>query len=228
MKGILFSPDMAAAIRERYKTMTRRIMVVRTSEMRALMINLEAGVNRKEVIKELIRIYAPYELGDILYVREEHYVYGDWGPVEGVFTPTGKQKMAFVPKTMGSYAFDAEGRGNRPLMPKGSLGLGWYKRQARFMFKKWARTFIQVTDIRVERLQNITDEDALAEGVMEMEDGTYYNYSRTPGFRYEDGVECLLPRASFMTLFDRVHTAGTWEVNPWVWVISFKLISKPL
>ena len=83
---------------------------------------------------------------------------------------------------------------------------------------------IKITNIRVERLQDISDEDCLREGVFECEDG----YSRTYGIdHYEEFVHGWLyntPREAFAALIDKVSGKGTWESNPYVWVYEFELV----
>lgn len=161
--------------------------------------------------------------GDILYVREEHFAWGYWEDVEGEFTETGKQKTKFIDRE--GYALFPNTFGCNAQTTRN--GTGWHKRLARFMPKKYARIFLKVTDLRVERLQDITEDEALLEGVLEYDDGTFKNYSTQKGLRGEDGVECLMAIGSFQTLINRVNGPGTWDANPWVWVISFKRVERP-
>ena len=84
---------------------------------------------------------------------------------------------------------------------------------------------IRITDIKVERLQDISDEDCLKEGIYEdaEEHGGLYT---TPFYDFlgneEDGF--YEPRAAFAALIDKVSGKGTWERNPWVFVYEFELI----
>src|SRR5690606_3728284 len=78
---------------------------------------------------------------------------------------------------------------------------------------------------RVERLQDISEEDAVAEGVIEFEDGYYKNYFTKKGLRESDGVECLTAIASFQTLICQINGLNTWDSNPWVWVVKFRVLS---
>lgn len=79
---------------------------------------------------------------------------------------------------------------------------------------------IRITNIRVERLQDISDEDCMREGIMAGE-----QEPRMFGFRLPKGtiLSFLTPRAAFSALFDRVNGKGTWERNPWVFVYEFEL-----
>lgn len=74
-----------------------------------------------------------------------------------------------------------------------------------FMPREACRIMLEVTDVRVERLQDITEEDAIAEGTVRI-----HRY-KTMVWEYE-------------TLWESINGKGSWEKNPWVWVIEFKKI----
>jgi hypothetical protein len=79
---------------------------------------------------------------------------------------------------------------------------------------RWAsRITLRITDIRVERLQDISEDDAKAEGV------GYKNPGYLPGTK-GNWI------GSFAYLWNKINGAGAWESNPWVWVISFERV-KP-
>lgn len=84
---------------------------------------------------------------------------------------------------------------------------------------------IKITNIRVERLQDISDEDCLAEGIEKMIVGCeYYCYSflsPNPNKIWEDFKS---PRQAYATLIDKVNGKGTWESNPYVWAYDFELV----
>ena len=83
---------------------------------------------------------------------------------------------------------------------------------------------IEITDIKVERLQDISDEDCLKEGIYEDSGDDEF----PPSIFYEfegnkdDGFDT--PREAFTSLIDKVSGKGTWERNPFVWVYEFKLL----
>ena len=89
---------------------------------------------------------------------------------------------------------------------------------------------IRITDVRVERLQDISDEDCIKEGVelntRQYEyDGTRYYCVR--GLGYWRGFGCTnfhTPREAFAALIDKVSGKGTWERNPYVFVYDFELV----
>ncbi|MQU04842.1 hypothetical protein [Pseudomonas helleri] len=81
---------------------------------------------------------------------------------------------------------------------------------------RWAsRILLEVTDVRVERLQDITEEQALAEGIKKHSDGGYHVED---GKHYSDSLV-----ESFACLWSSV--GGDWDANPWVWCVSFKRIT---
>lgn len=84
---------------------------------------------------------------------------------------------------------------------------------------------IQITDINVESLQDISDEDCLLEGIYEdyEEHGGMYT---TPFYDYKGnkGDGFYTPREAFASLLDKVSGKGTWERNPWVFAYEYKLV----
>lgn len=75
---------------------------------------------------------------------------------------------------------------------------------------------IEITNIRAERLQDISNGDCLREGIYEADSKIY-------GCRY---IEETTPRKAFATLIDKVSGKGTWDKNRWQWVYEFKLVVK--
>lgn len=73
---------------------------------------------------------------------------------------------------------------------------------------------IRITNVRVERLQDISDEDCIKEGI-ERDEEVY-------AFNDYEGYET--PRLAFAALINRVSGKGTWESNPWVYVYDFELV----
>jgi hypothetical protein len=85
-----------------------------------------------------------------------------------------------------------------------------------------SRILLEVTNVRVERLNDISDRDSIAEGI-ELEPGTAHwkNYDTSPGWRYRES-----PIQSYRTLWESINGPGSWDINPYCWVIEFKVISK--
>jgi hypothetical protein len=75
------------------------------------------------------------------------------------------------------------------------------------MPKDAARIWLKLTEVRVERLQDITEKDAIAEGI---EDESPYFYN---------------PKYSFISLWESINGEGSFYQNPWVWVLTFEVLS---
>ena len=88
-------------------------------------------------------------------------------------------------------------------------GAPW--RPSIFMPRAASRILLKVTDVRVERLQEITEDDAKAEGC-------------APAVHADGSVDCGTRKTTFRTLWESINGAGSWDANPWVWVVSFRQI----
>lgn len=87
------------------------------------------------------------------------------------------------------------------------------------MFRRDSRILLEITDVRVERLQDISEEQARAEGIT---DGGCTNC----GEHEPCGCECPAPSAvdSFCHLWGEINGPHAWDANPWVWVVKFKRV----
>ncbi len=91
---------------------------------------------------------------------------------------------------------------------------------------------IRITDIKVERLQDISDDDCLREGVVRVDNQPKYMHVRGYAFTFKGWWQQQgrftnqsdTPRGAFAALIDKVSGKGTWSSNPWVLAYSFKLI----
>lgn len=147
----------------------------------------------------------PFHAGDILYVRETW----DNEPV----SPGGHTRLS------GVYYYKADG----DLRPEGWRG-NWHP--SIHMPKEAARIFLRVTAVRVERLHDITEEQAKAEGAIK---GNYFVESDGETFfeiRPNDGYyRCGFRHLWNLTIKKSDLPVYGWEANPWVWVIEFERIS---
>lgn len=86
---------------------------------------------------------------------------------------------------------------------------------------RWAsRTTLEITGIRVQRLQEITADDAMAEGIVRLPDGGYA--ADTEGRHYH----ATSAWHSYASLWEFINGPGSWEANPWVWVIEFAKVPQ--
>ena len=99
---------------------------------------------------------------------------------------------------------------------------GWNNKM--FINTKMPFAQIKITNIRVERLQDISDEDCLKEGIYEDGDDSsglyvvpFYDFWGNKGDGFDN------PREAFAALIDKINGYGTWESNPYVWAYDFEL-----
>lgn len=192
MKPILFNTAMVQAILDGRKTTTRRIIKVNNSLEFMGFKEGKALLGKGCCIHETIK--APYMPGDILYVRET------WG----ISNPMGD----FARNNMtAEYVYKAGyAKGKRiPITREQEKNLGVWKPSIH-MPKVAARIFLKVIGVRVERLQDITEQGIKAEGVTE----------EWPPHAMD----------KFQELWNSTTKEYGWDTNPYVWVIEFKRINK--
>lgn len=82
---------------------------------------------------------------------------------------------------------------------------------------RWAsRITLEITGLRVECLQDITEDDAKSEGIATSSNGVYF-------MDYTHGIANVCkPEFSFMTLWQSINGPESWSANPWVWVVEFR------
>jgi hypothetical protein len=97
-------------------------------------------------------------------------------------------------------------------------GMGKW-RPSLFLPKRFARITLEITGVRVERLQEISEADSIFEGIKrkEMHDG------RTV-FSAGEGNWSMSPRDSYRAVWESINGPGSWDANPWVWAVEFKRV----
>ena len=96
---------------------------------------------------------------------------------------------------------------------------GWNNKM--FTNTKMPFAQIKITNIRVERLQDISDEDCMREGIRDYEDYVFFENFSSRG--YNNVCYYSFLRDAFADLINRISGKGTWESNPYVWVYDFEL-----
>jgi len=200
-RPILFSAPMVRALLAGTKTQTRRVVKPQPvrNERGVLMWGVskhrEIGFQGKDIHPDLHE-HCPYGApGDRLWVRESTYR----RPMRNLLTGA-----PLAPEYDGG-AFTADDED--VLNPEGFDVAWWYSRRScpSIHMPRWAcRLVLEITGVRVERLQDISVTDAWAEGVPHSPD--------------------VNPAHEFQALWESINGAESWEANPWVWAISFQRI----
>lgn len=108
-------------------------------------------------------------------------------------------------------------------MPRKEFKAGWTNKM--FVKADLMKHHIKITDVKVERIQSISVDDILCEGVWQFYDNKNLFYvSKNIG--YAPDVAFLSAREAFWYLIDNISGKGTWESNPWVVAYSFELVDK--
>ena len=198
IKPILFNTEMVRAILGGRKTCTRRLPNKRVVEdyfsYEAWAMSVATDGCKKKTEKQFYEQYPPYQTGDILYVRETFY----------------------MDENCILYKADNENLTGYRNMSGEDISVKW--RPSIHMPKEAARIWLKVTDVRVERLQEITSEQIGREGV-EVE--------------YPHVLNGEEKRYAFSTLWNSTIKKSDldrygWDANPYVWVIEFERCKKPV
>ena len=206
IKPILFNTEMVRAILDGRKTCTRRIVKPQpTAHYGAQCIK------------------PPYQPGDILYVRETWERFECWnceGDERG--NCPKEPKKSVLDKTCGCYMYRAT--------DEISGDAKWHP--SIHMPKEAARIWLKVTDVSVERLQEITEEQACMEGTDPWDEACYENNGWHPTFSDPDsgGVPNMIE--GFHKLWNSTIKKSDidrygWNANPYVFVIEFERCDKP-
>lgn len=203
MKPILFNTQMVQAILQGKKTCTRRIIKSKSKDACGFTITYDCNNKFKDVYDhdENGGIFnspqSRYHIGDILYVRET------WSTqYNGIDDDNGYGE--YVYKADGIKIDNSEGNCSR-----------W--KPSIHMPKEAVRIFLRVTDVRVEKLQDITDEGAKKEGS---------NLGVGIAEKMRESAIDRFIKIWNGTVNKKDKDKYSWEANPYVWVIEFKVISK--
>jgi hypothetical protein len=166
------------------------------------------------------------EPGDRLWVRETFFAYGRWETRHSA--KKGRDEWHFIDMTLEcdrayQYAADAP---DVPLADNlGGVLPAWWKRPAIHMPRVASRITPEVTGVRVERLQGISYDDALAEGVSDFAGTFADDDTNAIGETPEQTARRLeWPQRQYRELWDSLNAARGygWDANPFVWVVSFR------
>lgn len=210
--SILYTAPMVQAQLSDQKTMTRRLV------KGAALQWLENDFSPMYVADPANRL-SPYGYaGDTLLTRETFFAWGRWETRHSA--KKGRDEWHFVDMTHESgrqYLYAAD-NSNYAANLGANQGRGvypaWWKRPAIFMPRAAVRIKRRITALRIERLQEICTEDALAEGIVRQPDGGY-------GLADTTHYHWASPRESYLSLWEAINGDGSVMSNPFVWCISF-------
>ena len=201
MQGMLFKPDVWKAklrVLEEYgEAQTRRVIkpqptfddgVWEWKTGRKYGLTSES-CNDEPAFREILAEHARYHIGQTYYVKEAYSIRSD---NQQTITKREYEEL-------------------KKLLDLPEIPIKW--KSPRFMPEEYARHFITITGIEAERLQSITDREAIAEGI---------DFSCTQPY---SGCGCN--RRAFARLWDSINPKYPWASNPWNFAYSFKLADKP-
>lgn len=232
-KPILFSTPMVQAILDGRKTQTRRTKGLKEVNFAPELWNYN-GFNEhqglhvfQDPVGTLVFVKSPYgKPGDLLWVRE-------------TFLKLDPDHMI-----TSNYAYKANGDSNTEELRKDYIkqGRNYKWKPSIHMPKEAARIWLRVQDVRVERLQDISELEAISEGIELVGDPefpAYKNYMHGEPDHYKRNH--FLPEcdysfnhgkesqsgsvASFCTLWLSINGPESWQANPWVWVVVYEVVS---
>lgn len=202
MQGICFIEPLFYKVVEETKSKTRRMIVSRTGHFQVESQNgVITGIwqtdEEESVGDDLIPVNPRYKVGEIVYLKEPYVI-------------SGKYIIYKFGSAIGQECDKA--------------GVKWKNKL--FMPESAARYFIEIIGVRAERLQDISEEDCLKEGIV------LHQIIRLGQRWFLNGLKDInnnemgyeTPQKAYADLIDKINGKGTWERNPYVWVYDFKLI----
>lgn len=220
-RPILFSGPMVKAILDGGKSQTRRVLTQQPPpdydfiRICAGWAEFENDGTKSELGKWSTR--KPYygQVGDRLWCRETFYI-DLLGYSERERLPSQRPEDI---EDLNIY-YRADGECCQQIPECACAEVGKPKWRPSIFMPRWAsRISLEITDIRVERVQAITEEDAIAEGM---------NFSERVGFWTSPEGNCLTAALAYRYCWDSINKKRgfDWNSNPCVWVISFKRIKQ--
>lgn len=222
-RPILFTGPMVRAILEGRKTVTRRVVKPQPDFLGSMVDpntpfkTLDAGLHA--------RITCPYgEPGDRLWVRETWHVgkpHDKTAPADILAPLLAEGRGITVLYTAGGWQSVGPAGREEPIYPDYQPLPDWAgKGRPSIHMPRWAcRILLEITAVRVERLQDISEEQALAEGVR----GEPCDHARQACA--DIGCWGDTAKGAFGFLWESLNGEGSWAENPWVWVVEFKRVT---
>lgn len=232
---ILFSTAMVQAILNGNKTVTRRVVKGGFDPNHYEFAHIYEHENPKLGHQAYFKdnntnshwgIKLKWLPGDVLWVRESWNETDpdELAPGEYVGAPCGFVGCKGDKPIHWHYVYKASSPGVHPEHGKAR----W--KPSIHMPKAAARIWLEVVSVRVERLKDISEEQAKAEGIgrAEIAKGrmVYKDYTEGKQHHPDDINDWFsVPQNSFCSLWKQINGAESWDANPWVWVVEFKVLS---
>lgn len=227
-RPILFSGPMVRALLDGTKTQTRRIVALPRSRGSFVLEDhgdgwwpYQSDDGESSLCDDGMEhpCTCPYgRPGDQLWVRETHAPQADcWGAWERATQGAGGEPpILHFAADFRPFQNDRGQTVYKPFIEK------W--RPAIHMPRWASRIDLEVTSVRVERLQDISDEDARAEGITAHRKGGWHWEQPPAGIEGTNHFGFATARDAFGALWESINGAGSWAANPWLWVVEFRRI----
>lgn len=221
-RPILFSAPMVRAILEGRKTVTRRVVQgIDPERLGETMPRAQwQKVNREKPVAFGPAYFCPYgQPGDLLWVRESWWQAGSWEPCypeDDTGAWCGSRRVTYTadglpPNEPNRYYPNGLRNGARSAADPHRI---WRHRPSIHMPRWASRILLEITAVRIERLQDICEKQAEAEGApMELLEIDRVRLGARASYR-----------AGFHRLWESINGVGSWGANPWVWVVEFKRV----
>ena len=216
MKGICFTKSMFLATIEGRKTQTRRMVADRNLDF--FLENF--GIDNIDIVLPKKEEYVnKADYGNIFGITRKHLPIHYCGIIKSRYkvgeTVYLKEPYCIIETDDVIFYKYAE---------KDISGTDKWKNKL-FMPEKYARYFIEITDVKCERLQDISDEDCLKEGII-YDDSSYIACEEYTFLNNIDDWLYDTPSEAYAALIDKISGKGTWKSNPYVFAYDFKLINN--
>ncbi|WP_297836567.1 hypothetical protein [Pseudomonas sp.] len=234
-RPIIFSAPMVSAILNGKKTVTRRIIKPaesmsspagqhRTADLASGGNgNMAATATESATSTQALGEECPYgQTGDQLWLKESFYAFGHW---EAEFNEsTQRDEWHFLDLTLNSgLSYQYMEPADYVKTSRSDPRSGWWLRPSLFMPRRASRINLEITDVHKERLRDITEEQAQAEGFLPLHDGMHgYFMNHMPPPNAGMSVTAVI---AFAVFWQSLNGTNSWNENPWVWVIGFRRIT---
>ena len=226
MKGLMFKPEMVEAIAQGRKTVTRRLDGLKEINREPEKYEPMPVITGATWMPALWCFYTEdsfngidvkprYHPGEVVYLKE--------GWRLGWYRYKKDAEVTFKDDVRIAFPWN-EWLEKHTQFGAGKLDGGDQWRSSMFLPEKFARTFLRIKDVRPERLQEITEEDAIKEGIQYWQEvDMFRDYSKP----YDAAAWSRDPIYSYQTLWDSINKPPfDWDSNCWVWRYAFEKVEK--